>query len=73
MKIPAWQLTKVRSKKEVIGEARKEGKTVAFAALMDICHLKNAKLELKYQIYKCRVVLRGDIVNGDAGTFSAPC
>ena len=36
-----WQLTKVRNKtKEVIDEARKEGKTVHFASLMDICHLK---------------------------------
>ena len=37
--ILAWQLTKVRIKKEVIDEARKEGKTVHFASLMDICHL----------------------------------
>ena len=29
-KIPAWQLTKVRNKKEVIDEARNEGKTVHF-------------------------------------------
>ena len=44
-KIPAWNLTKVRSKKEVIDEARTSGATVHFASLMDICHLKNAKLE----------------------------
>ena len=31
-KIPAWQLTKVRNKKEVIDEARKECKTVHFAS-----------------------------------------
>ena len=31
-KRPAWQLTKVRNKKEVIDEARKEGKTVHFAS-----------------------------------------
>ena len=35
-KISAWQLTKVRNKKEVINEAREEGKTVYFASLMDI-------------------------------------
>ena len=29
-KIRAWQLTKVRNKKDVIDEARKEGKTVHF-------------------------------------------
>ena len=40
-KMPAWQLTEVRSKKkEVIQEAHREGKTVHFATLMDICHLK---------------------------------
>ena len=39
-KIPAWDLTKVRSKKEVIDEARMSGATVHFASLMDICHLK---------------------------------
>ena len=39
-KISAWNLTKVRSKKEVIDEARTSGATVHFASLMDICHLK---------------------------------
>ena len=46
-KIPAWNLTKVRSKKEVIDEARASSATVHFASLMDICHLKNAELEAK--------------------------
>ena len=61
-KILAWNLTKVRSKKEVIDEARTLGAKVHFASLMDICHLKNAELEAKHQEYKGRVVLRGDIV-----------
>ena len=39
-KIPAWGLTKVRSKKELIDEARTNGVKVHFASLMDICHLK---------------------------------
>ena len=47
--ISAWNLTKVRSKKEVIDEARTEGAKVHFASLMDICHLKNAELETKHQ------------------------
>ena len=51
-KIPAWDLTKVRSKKEVIDEARTKGAKVHFASLMDICHLKNAELEAKHQKYK---------------------
>ena len=43
----AWNLTKVRSKKQVINEARMSGATVHLASLMDICHLKNAELETK--------------------------
>ena len=69
-KISAWNLTKVRSKKEVIDEARKSGATVHFASLMDICHLKNAELEAKHQKYKGRVVLRGDIVKDDSGSYA---
>ena len=48
-KISAWNLTKVKSKKEVIDEAKKSDATVHFASLMDICHLKNAELEAKHQ------------------------
>ena len=66
-KILAWNLTKVKSKKEVIDEARTSGDTVHFASLMDICHLKNAELEAKHQKYKGRVVLRGDIVKDNSG------
>ena len=43
--ISAWNLTKVRSKKDVIDEAKTSGATVHFASLMVICHLKNAELE----------------------------
>ena len=56
-KIPAWDLTKVRNKSEVIDEARTKSAKVHFASLMDICHLKNAELEAKHQKYKGRVVL----------------
>ena len=54
-KISAWNLTKVRSKKQVIDEARMSGATVHFASLMDICHLKKmlnwrqSTLEAKHQ------------------------
>ena len=41
-----------------------------FASLMDICHLKNAELETKHQKYKGRVVLRGDIVKDDFGSYA---
>ena len=69
-KISAWNLTKVRSKKQVIDEARTSGATVHFASLMDICHLKNAELEAKHQKYNGRVVLRGDIVKDDSGSYA---
>ena len=69
-KISAWNLTKVRSKKEVIDEARTKGAKVHFASLMDICHLKNAELEAKHQKYKGRVVFRGEIVKDDSGSYA---
>ena len=69
-KISAWNLTKVKSKKSVIDEARTSGATIHSASSMDICHLKNAALEAKHQKYKGRVVLRGDIVKGDSGSYA---
>ena len=69
-KISAWNLTKVRSKSEVIDEARTSGAKVHFASLMDVCHLKNAQLEAKHQKYKGRVVLRGDIVKDDSASYA---
>ena len=59
-KITSWNLTKVRSKKEV----------VHLASLMYTYHLKNAELEAKHQKYKGRVVLRGDVVKDDSGTYA---
>ena len=69
-KISAWNLTKGRSKKEVIDEARTMVANIHFASLMDICHLKNAELEAKHQKYKGRVVLRGDIAKDDSGSYA---
>ena len=69
-KISAWNLTKVKSKKQVFEEARTSGATVHFASLMDTCHLKNAELEAKHQKYKGRVVLRGDIVKDNSGSYA---
>ena len=37
---------------------------------MDICHLKNAELEAKHQKYKGWVVLRGDIVKDNSGSYA---
>ena len=61
---------KSQSKSEVIDEARASGATVHFASLTDICHLKNAELETKHQKYKGRVVLRGDIVKDNSGSYA---
>ena len=69
-KISAWNLTQVRRKKEVIDEAKTSGGIFHFASLMDICHLKNAELETKHQKYKGRVVLRGNIVKDDSGSYA---
>ena len=69
-KISAWNLTKVKSKKKVIDEARMSSATVHLASLMDICHLNKAELEAKHQKYKGRVVLRGDIVKDDSGSYA---
>ena len=63
-------MTKVKNKTEVIAEGRKEGKTVHFASLLDLCHLKNSELEPRFQNYKGRVVLRGDIVKDDSGSYA---
>ena len=69
-KIPARQMDKVKSEKDVILEAQEEKKKVQFAALMDIRHLKNAELEPKHPKHKGRVVLRGDIVKDDTGAYA---
>ena len=64
-------LTKVRSKSEVIDEARTKGAKVHFASLMDICHVKNAELEDKAPNIQRSSVLRGDIVKDDSAQMTA--
>ena len=54
----------------MIDQARTKGAKVHFASLMDLCHLKNAELETKHQKYKDRVVIRGDIVKDDSGSYA---
>ena len=58
-----------QSKKEVIQEAQREERTVHFAALMDICHLKNSELGPQFQKYKGRAVLRGHKVKDDTDSY----
>ena len=69
-KIPAWDITKVRHKSEVIVLAKTKVAKVHFASLMDICHLKNADWRKCTKNTKGRVVLRGDIVKDDAGSYA---
>ena len=64
------QLDQSQNKKQMIDEARTSGATVHFASLMDICHLKNAELEAKHQKYKGRLVLGGDGVKDDSGSYA---
>ena len=54
----------------MIAEARNKGRKVHFSSLMDLCHLKNSELEPQYQKNKGRVVLRGDIVKDDSGSYA---
>ena len=64
----SWRKSEI--KKEVIEEARNEGRKVQFASLMNLCHLENSELEQKHQKYKGWGVLRGDIVNDDSGSYA---
>ena len=61
---------KSQNKSEVIDEERTKGAKLHFASLIDLCHLKNAELEAKHQKYKGRVVLRGDIVKDNSGSYA---
>ena len=42
------ELSEINCKKEVMEQANKEGNIVDFAALIDLCHLKNSEFE-KFQ------------------------
>ena len=65
----SWR--KSETKKGVIDDARNKGRKAHFASLMDLCHLKNSELEPQYRKYKGRVVLPGDIVKDDSGSYAA--
>ena len=64
------RVKKLSNKQQVIDEAQREGTTVHLATVMDLCHLKNSELEKKFQKDKGRVVLRGDVVKDDSGSFA---
>ena len=66
----AWILDKVRSKKEIMADARKKGKTVHFGSLMDLCFEKHSEQPLENRKYKGRVVFRGDQVKDQESTHA---
>ena len=41
-----------------------------FSSLVDLCRLKTSELEPQFRKYKGRVVLRGDIVKDDSGSYA---
>ena len=63
-------MTKVRNKKEVIAEARNEGRTVHFASLMDVCHLENRSWNQIFKNTKAEWVLRDDNIKDDSGSYA---
>ena len=70
-KLPARQLTKVKSKKKSYPGSTVRGKNSPFCyADGHLSSRKNAELEPKYQKYKGRVVLQGDFVKDDSGSYA---
>ena len=69
-RIPAWDITKVKSKAELKAKADKTGKRIHFGELMELCHLKNSQMSKEHQKYKGRVVFRGDLVKVEDGSFA---
>ena len=56
-KLPAWQMTKVKSKKEVTEEHEKSGALFTLLHGWTLCHLKTSELDPKFQKYKGCVAL----------------
>ena len=69
-KIPAWNLDKMKNKKDVWKHRKRQMSSPFCATLMAICDLKNAELEPKHHKYQGRVVLQGDIVKDDSGAYA---
>ena len=50
--LPAQDFKKAKPKSEVVQQAKKDGRLVHFASLMDICHLKHSELAKHLQTRK---------------------
>ena len=66
-------MNKEKSKSEVIRPAKKDGRTVHFANLMDLCYMKYAELAKHLQKCKGLVVLREDNVKDEEGLHAEQC
>ena len=51
-------------------ESQKQKRGQWEGTLMDFCHLENSEMEQKFQTYKGRVVLRGDVVKDNSGSYA---
>ena len=67
---PAWDVSRVRPKAEVIAESERTGKPAHFGSLRDLCHIKNSQLGKEFWTHKGRIVFRGDIVKDETGQFA---
>ena len=67
----AWLFDTVQPRRVVIDKAKKDGRTVHFGTVMDLCHVKHAELSEEFWRYKGRVVFRGDQVRDESGFL--PC
>ena len=70
-KLTAWQMTNVKSNRNVISGSTKGAKNSPFChADGHLSSQKNAELEPKFQTFQGRFVLRGVIVKDDSGAYS---
>jgi hypothetical protein len=71
LKAQTWSLESVRSKREVIREAKASGATVHFGSLMTICSIKHSEsTDEGLRKHKARIVFRGDIVRDQHGALA---
>ena len=66
----AWNLTQVKSKKHVTNEARSVGRYSSLCIINGHMSSEKCELEAKHQKYKGRVVLCGDIVKDNSGSYA---
>ena len=68
--IKSWDVNKPKPRSEVIKAAEARGISVHFGDLMGLCFLKHAELAEHLQVYKGRVVFRGDRVKDETTAYA---